>query len=452
MPELLAPDDFDALLLAARPHWTGSVLSIDGALISVGGLCGVGRLGDRLQLARAGAAALDAEIIALRQDALVAYAFGTPTGVSVGDRARLHQGGGEVRICDDWLGAVVDWRGERIEGGAPRQGAEERRLDASPPAAQLRRRLGPRIATHHAVFDSFLPLCRGQRIGLFAGSGVGKSLLLASLAREVDADVCVLALVGERGREVRAFVEDALGPEGLSRAVVVASTSDEPALAKRQGARLAMTIAEHFRGRGRHVLLIVDSLTRYAEAHREVALAAGEPPSLHAYPPSTFHAIASLVERAGPGVAGDGDITAIFSVLVAGSDMDEPVADMVRGVLDGHVVLDRAIAERGRFPAVNVRKSVSRSLPAAASADENALLSEARALLAVYEDAALIIQAGLYAPGSDVATDRAIKIFPALDRFLTEVGEESPEQRFAQLRDILAGEGAALSATPHLRG
>ncbi len=434
----LATGDFEELLLAARPQWTGSVVSVDGALIAVGGLSGVGRLGDRLQVARTGDGALDAEIIALRQDALVAYAFGAPTGISIGNRATLRRGGADVRVSDDWLGAVVNWRGERIDGRAPRQGADERRLDAAPPPAQLRRRLGARIATHHAVFDSFLPLCRGQRIGLFAGSGVGKSLLLASLAREVDADVCVMALVGERGREVRAFVEDALGPEGLSRAVVVASTSDEPALAKRQGARLAMTIAEYFRGRGRHVLLIVDSLTRYAEAHREVALAAGEPPSLHAYPPSTFHAIASLVERAGPGVEGEGDITAIFSVLVAGSDMDEPVADMVRGVLDGHVVLDRAIAERGRFPAINVRKSVSRSLPAAASAAENALLSEARALLSVYEDAALIIQAGLYAPGSDAATDRAIRIFPALDRFFTAIGGENPEQRFAQLREILA--------------
>lgn len=440
MPALGMTGEFDRLLAAARPQWTGSVLSLDGALISVGGLCGIGRLGDRLRIWRAGATALDAEIIALRPDALVAYAFGSPIGVSAGDRAMLQQGGGEVRICDDWLGAVLNWRGERIDGSAPRQGAEERRLDAAPPPAQLRRRLGARIATHHAVFDSFLPLCRGQRIGLFAGSGVGKSLLLASLAREVEADVCVMALVGERGREVRAFVEDALGPQGLSRAVVVASTSDQPALAKREGARLAMTIAEHFRGRGKHVLLIVDSLTRYAEAHREVALAAGEPPSLHAYPPSTFHAIASLVERAGPGVAGDGDITAIFSVLVAGSDMDEPVADMVRGVLDGHVVLDRAIAERGRFPAINVRKSVSRSLPAAASADENALLSEARALLAVYEDAALIVQAGLYAPGSDAATDRAIRLWPALDNFFTMIGAETPEQRFAQLRDILAAD------------
>ena len=432
--------EFDRLLAAARPQWTGAVLSVDGALISVGGLCGVGRLGDRLRILRAGTGALDAEIIALRPDALVAYAFGSPIGVSAGDRAMLQQGGGEVRICDDWLGAVLNWRGERIDGSAPRQGVEERRLDAAPPPAQLRRRLGARIATHHAVLDSFLPLCRGQRIGLFAGSGVGKSLLLASLAREVEADVCVMALVGERGREVRAFVEDALGPQGLSRAVVVASTSDQPALAKREGARLAMTIAEYFRGRGKHVLLIVDSLTRYAEAHREVALAAGEPPSLHAYPPSTFHAIASLVERAGPGVAGDGDITAIFSVLVAGSDMDEPVADMVRGVLDGHVVLDRAIAERGRFPAINVRKSVSRSLPAAASPEENALLSEARALLAVYEDAALIIQAGLYAPGSDAATDRAIRLWSALDNFFTMIGAETPERRFAQLRDILAAD------------
>ncbi|HXI87713.1 MAG TPA: hypothetical protein VNH64_09655, partial [Parvularculaceae bacterium] len=285
-------------------------------------------------------------------------------------------------------------------------------------------------------FDTFLPLCRGQRIGLFSGSGVGKSTLIADLAKGVEADVVVLALIGERSREVREFVEETLGEEGRRRAVVIVSTCDDPAPVKRRAAFLAMTTAEYFRDLGLHVLLLFDSITRFADAHREIGLAAGETPSLRAYPPSTTRMIAALAERAGPGVGEAGDITAIFSVLVAGSDMDEPVADMVRGILDGHVVLDRGIAERGRFPAIDIRRSVSRSLPKAASPKENALLAEGRALIAAYEEASTMIQTGLYAKGSDPTIDRAIAVWPRLDAF---TGEDSPNcgESYARLETIL---------------
>ncbi len=437
MSVALFPKDLQPLVDACRPRWSGAISSVDGARLSISGLTGIARLGDRLVIERADDAAIDAEIIGFQGRSIIAYAFGAAIGVAAGDRAVLQREATTCRPCDDWLGSILDWRGRKIDGSFPGEGGVEMALDAPPPPAPARNRLGARINTQHAALDTFLPLCRGQRIGLFAGSGVGKSMLLGSLARLVDADVCVIALVGERGREVRAFVEETLGAKGLARAVVIASTSDEPALAKRQCARLAMTTAEYFRAEGRHVLLVFDSLTRYAEAHREIALAGGEPPSLHAFPPSTFQAIASLVERAGPGVSGEGDITAIFSVLVAGSDMEEPVADMVRGVLDGHVILDRAIAERGRFPAINIRRSVSRSLPRAASPEENALLLDARALLSAYEDAELIIQAGLYAPGADPKIDRAMKRWPALDQFLTRIGDDSPAEAFNRLRTIL---------------
>jgi len=274
---------------------------------------------------------------------------------------------------------------------------------------------------------------------LFAGSGVGKSSLLGSFARGVHADVVVLALVGERGRELRAFVEDVLGPEGMARSVVVAATSDQSPLVRRRCMLAAMTVAEHFRDRGLHVLFLADSITRFAEAHREVALAAGESAALRGYPPSLSHAIMSLAERAGPGAEGAGDITAVLSVLVAGSDMDEPVADILRGTIDGHVVLDRRIAERGRFPAVDLLRSVSRSLPDCALVDENAAITETRRLLGAWDRAELMVQSGLYAAGSDPLTDRAIRLYPALDAFLAEAAPQGGIQAgFVRLAGILA--------------
>jgi flagellum-specific ATP synthase len=281
-------------------------------------------------------------------------------------------------------------------------------------------------------------LVRGQRIGLFAGSGVGKSSLLAKFARGVAADVAVIALVGERGRELRDFTERVLGPAGLARSVVMTATSDQSPLMRRRCALSAMAVAEHFRDQGLHVLLLVDSVTRFAEAHREVALASGEQASLRGYPPSTAHSIMALAERAGPGPRDSGDITAVFSVLVAGSDMDEPVADIVRGTLDGHVVLDRKIAERGRYPAIDLLRSVSRALPEAASPAENALIADARRTLGAYDRAEMMVQAGLYVQGTDPVVDRAIRLWSQLDGFLAEDAPAGgPDASFARLRACL---------------
>jgi flagellum-specific ATP synthase len=298
--------------------------------------------------------------------------------------------------------------------------------------------LGERLETGTSVFNTLLPLVRGQRIGLFAGSGVGKSSLLGKFARGVSADVVVIALVGERGRELREFTERVLGPLGMARAVVVTATSDQSPLVRRRCMWTAMAVAEHFREQGLHVLLLADSITRFAEAHREVALAAGEQGNLRGFPPSTSHTIMSLAERAGPGADGAGDITAVFTVLVAGSDMEEPVADILRGVLDGHVVMDRAIAERGRFPAIDLLRSVSRSLPDAATAGENALIVEARRLLGAYERAEMMIQAGLYSSGSDPVVDAAIKVWPRLDAFLAADAPDGIDSSFQQLATCLA--------------
>jgi flagellum-specific ATP synthase len=341
-----------------------------------------------------------------------------------------------VHPAEDWVGRIVDAFGQPLDGRPLTAGAASATLRRAPPPPATRKGLGARVGTGLAAFDTVLPLARGQRVGVFAGSGVGKSSLLADLARGIEAEIVVYALIGERGRELRDFVDNVLGPEGMKRAVVIAATSDQAPLIKRRAAWMAMAVAEVFRDEGRHVLLLIDSLTRFAEAHREIALTAGEAPSLRGFPPSVANLIAALCERAGPGPFGKGDITAIFSVLVAGSDMDEPIADITRGVLDGHVVLDRGIAERGRFPAIDVRRSVSRSLPAIATEAENAMLARVRRVLTTYENAALMIQTGLYAPGSDPAIDEAIKVWPRLDAFFTERSAEVGAS-FARLEAVL---------------
>jgi flagellum-specific ATP synthase len=298
------------------------------------------------------------------------------------------------------------------------------------------------------VTDTLLPICRGQRLGLFAGSGIGKSTFLGSLATGLEADRVVIALIGERGREVNDFIQHTLTPEMRKRTVVVAATASESPGAKKRAANCAIATAEHFRDQGHNVLFLFDSITRLAEAHRETALLAGEVPALNAFPPSTVRVIAELAERAGPGTEGKGDITAVFSVLVAGSDLEEPVADMIRGMLDGHIILARPIAERGRFPAIDVLRSVSRCLPKAATAEENDLLREYRRMIALYEEVAPMLRANLYEFGRDLNSDRAIALFPALDNFVATRKAEGIDGSFKELRDILETKPVASPAPP----
>ena len=422
-----------------RPRPLGRVASVAEGIVEVVGLGRHLRLGDRLSLRPSGGAPVACEVLRIGAGGVAALPEGGLSAVRVGDPARW-EGAPRVTPHDGWIGRILDPDGLPLDGRPLGPGPEARPLLAPPPAAATRRRLGPRLATGLAVTDTLLPLARGQRVGLFAGSGVGKSSLLAALACGVEADVVVLGLVGERGRELREFTEGTLGPAGMARAVVIAATSDRAPAVRRRCAWTAMAAAERFRDRGAHVLLLVDSVTRFAEAQREVALAAGEAPSLRGFPPSMAGAIAALAERAGPGPEGSGDVTAVFSVLVAGSDMEEPVADTLRGVLDGHVVLERSIAERGRFPAVDAPRSVSRSLPGVASAEENAVLARARRLLGAYDRSELMVRSGLYTPGADAELDEAVALHPALDAFLAEPSA-SPEAAFARLAAILAGRG-----------
>ncbi|MDO5371062.1 FliI/YscN family ATPase [Paracoccus sp. (in: a-proteobacteria)] len=412
----------------------GRVAAIRAGVVEAAGLNHVASVGDRVVLLDG---TLSGEVIALDPQAAMILPEGATDGLSIGAPVELLFRP-VLAPCDAWIGRIVDPLGRPLDGRPLRTGHEDRRFRSPPPPAASRRRLGERLDTGLAVFDTLLPIVKGQRIGLFAGSGVGKSTLLSALAKGVTADIVVIAMVGERGRELREFVETTLGPEGMARAVVVAATSDQSPLMRRRCAWAAMTVAEHFRDQGRHVLFLADSITRFAEAHREIALASGEAPSHRGFPPSTSQMIMALAERSGPGPEGAGDITAIFSVLVAGSDMEEPVADILRGVLDGHVVLDRAIAERGRFPAVDVLRSVSRSLPHAASVAENALIGRARAALGLYAESELMIKAGLYAAGTDPRLDEAVRINPALDGFVA-LKSERAAQSLRLLENALAG-------------
>lgn len=410
----------------------GRISEISRGTLRVKGLERLARQGDRVRIGAQGG-----EVLQLLPTETVVLTEGSAEGLAIGMAVEL-AGRAEIRPDDGWIGRIVDPYGNPLDGRPLFAGVVPRSLRAEPPPAAQRRRLGERLSTGVAVFDTLLPLVRGQRIGLFAGSGVGKSSLLAKFARGVTADVVVIALIGERGREVREFTERVLGPAGMARAVVVAATSDQSALTRRRCAWTAMAVAEHFRDQGLHVLFLADSITRFAEAHREVALLAGETSELRGFPPSLNQAIMGLAERAGPGRQDIGDITAIFSVLVAGSDMEEPVADILRGVLDGHIVMDRKIAERGRFPAIDLLRSVSRSLPDAATEPENALISEARRLLGAWDRAEMMIQAGLYTKGSDATIDAAMRIWPALDAFLAEdAPSDGVAGSFRRLAEVL---------------
>lgn len=413
----------------------GRVSAVEGNLVEVAGLEREARQGDQVEV-ELDAKRISAEVLKLRQDATVVFPEGDAEGIALGDKVRLKK---ELVLspCNGWRGRIIDPMGRPLDGRPLPRGAVPQRLKADPLPPAQRTGLGGRLETGMAVFNTLLPIVEGQRIGLFAGSGVGKSSLLAHFAQTMEADVVVLALIGERGREVSEFVKNTLGPEGLARTVIVAATSDQSALLRRRCAWTAMAIAEYFRDRKQRVLLLADSLTRFAEAHREVAVAAGEMPSMRGYPASLSQQLMALCERAGPGRAGEGVITAVFSILVAGSDMDEPVADILRGVLDGHTVLDRGIAERGRYPAVDLLRSVSRCLPNAASDDENAMIEEVRYLLNLYEKSQIMIDAGLYEEGKHGELDRAVQAWSELDNFLSLKEPKGLRQSFERLKVIL---------------
>lgn len=414
-------DDAAAILRRFPPvSNSGAVDSVTDLAIRVEDRLGALEVGARVEIETVGGD-LAAEVVGVSRGAALCLPFGPVGGVRRGARVAFNQAAAAISPSRAWLGRVVDGFGRPVDGKGPiAPGSAPCDLRASPPPAALRERLGAPVEFGVKALDAFCPARVGQRLGIFSGSGVGKSALLAMIARNTSCDIAVIALIGERGREVREFIEDYLGEEGLARSVVIVATSDEPAMMRREAAYLALTVGEYFRDRGAHVLCLMDSLTRVAAAQREIGLAAGEPPTAKGYTPSVFSLLPKLLERAGAGTAGSGAVTGVFTVLVEGDDHDEPIADAARAILDGHVVLDRRIAERGRFPAVDILKSVSRSMNSAAPGALQAAARKARSLASVYEDMREMIRIGAYRAGANEEVDRAIAFNGRLEEFLSQ--------------------------------
>ena len=427
---------------------SGRVAAVNGLLIEARG--GLTRLavGARAEIDRLGGGPLAAEVVGFREARALLMPFGPVEGVAPGAEIRIMPEGASVRPTLAWRGRIVDAFGEPIDGKGPLpQGPAAYPLRSPPPPAHARGRVGERLDLGVRAMN-VTTCCRGQRLGVFAGSGVGKSVLLSMLAREAACDAVVVGLIGERGREVREFIEETLGEEGLKRAVVVVATSDEPALKRRQAAFMTLAIAEYLRDQDQEVLCLMDSVTRFAMAQREIGLAAGEPPTTKGYTPTVFTELPKLLERAGPGpIRPDGTtagpITGLFTVLVDGDDHNEPIADAVRGILDGHIVMERAIAERGRFPAINVLKSISRTMPGCQLPHEREVVTVARQALASYANMEELIRIGAYRMGADPQVDRAIRLNPALEEFLRQGKDEvsTLDESFDRLHAILT-EGA----------
>jgi len=425
----------------------GRVGAVLGMLLEIEGIEREVSIGARCEVRDRRLNRVPCEVVGFRNGRALAMAFDTLDGVSLGGRVDLLDSEPVVRPSRAWLGRVVNAFGEPVDGKGPLPlGPRAVRLRRAPPPAHARQRLGGKIDLGVRAINSFLTCCRGQRMGIFSGSGIGKSILLSMLARYTASDVNVIGMIGERGREVQEFLHNELGASGLEHSVVVVATSDESPLMRRQAAHLTMALAEYFRDEGDDVLCLMDSITRFAMALREIGLSAGEPPASKGYTPSVFAELPRLLERAGPGV-GQGYITGLFTVLVEGDDHNEPVADAVRGILDGHIVLERAIAERGRYPAINVLRSVSRSMPGCNSDEENALVRRARALLSSYEDMGELIRLGAYRKGTDAGVDEAIAYYPLLEGFLAQDRLERSDLAggYAALADILASKPVAQS-------
>ena len=421
-------------------RFAGRISAVNGLLVEAEGPRAALKLGARATLGEPGQAGGDLEVVGFRGETALMMAYDDLTGVRPGARACIDPEGGAVRPTRAWLGRVLDSFARPLDGKGPAaEGQSAYPLKGRPPGAHTRQRLGERLDLSVRAMNVFTPMRRGQRLGVFAGSGVGKSVLMSMLARDAEADVIVIGLIGERGREAREFVEDTLGEEGRARSVVITETGDAPALARRRAAYATLATAEYFRDQGLNVLCLMDSVTRFALAQREIGLAAGEPPTTRGYTPSVFAELPALLERAGPGPEGSGSITGLFTVLVDGDDHNEPIADAVRGILDGHIVMDRAIAERGRFPAIDVLKSMSRTAPEVYAPEEAPLARQARALLATYADMEELIRLGAYAQGSNPEVDRAIAVNEPLEAFLAQGKDEasSVEESFAALSGIL---------------
>ena len=422
----------------------GRVSGVQGLFVEVSGILSPLAIGDRCNVINNRGKRVACEIVSFKDDKILLMPYDSLEGIGINCLVEVLDAKPVIYPHPSWLGRIVNAFGEAIDGKGPLiKGAKPYFIKSSPPPAQFRDRVKGKVDLGIKAVNAFLTICKGQRMGIFAGSGVGKSTLMSMMARHTNSDISVIGLIGERGREAKEFVEDVLGEEGLQKSVLVLATSDESPLLRRQAAYVTMAIAEYFRDENKDVLCMMDSITRFAMAQREISLSVGEPPASKGYTPSVFSELPRLLERAGPG-AGAGSITGLFTVLVDGDDHNEPVADAVRSILDGHIVLDRAIAERNRYPAINILRSISRTMPDCDTPEEAALVAKARKYIAAYEDMAELIRLGAYKKGSNREVDEAIFYYPMLEDFLAQGKQE--KFTLAQCYELLA----AILATPYI--
>ena len=417
----------------------GCVTGVRGLFIEVSGIRHKLSIGDRCHICTSHGKKITCELVSFMGDKLLLMPYGSLEGIGLGCKVEVDNAPPVIYPHPSWLGRIVNAFGEAIDGKGPLiKGNKPYYIKSTPPPAQFRDRVCGKVDLGVKAVNTFLTICKGQRMGIFAGSGVGKSTLMSMMAKNTDSDISIIGLIGERGREAKEFVEDTLGTEGLAKSVLVLATSDESPLMRRQAAYTTMAIAEFFRDENKNVLCMMDSITRFAMAQREISLSIGEPPASKGYTPSVFAELPRLLERAGPG-AGNGTITGLFTVLVDGDDHNEPVADAVRSILDGHIVLDRGIAERGRYPAINILRSISRTMPDCDTPEEYAIVAKARKYIAAYENMAELIRLGAYKKGSNQEVDEAIFYYPKIEEFLSQrKGEKvSLSECYQQLDNIL---------------
>lgn len=414
---------YDSLLEEDYMVHFGYVSQVVGLTIeSIGPMCSVGDLCYIVPQQEA-AEGVYAEVVGFRDKNLLLMPLGETTGIGVGSIVQATGKPLQVAVGEELLGKVVDWQGKPLDKDDPVFCQDYVNIENQPPNPLTRQRITEVMPLGVKAIDGMLTVGKGQRIGVFAGSGVGKSTLMGMIARNAHSDINVIALIGERGREVREFIEKDLQEEGLKRSIVVVATSDQPALMRLKAAQTATAIAEYFRDKGQYVLLLMDSLTRFAMAQREVGLAIGEPPVTRGYPPSVFAVMPKLLERTGN--SADGSITGIYTVLVDGDDMNEPVTDTVRGILDGHVMLSRKLASRNHYPAIDVLGSISRVMNDIITPEHKAAAGEAKKHMAVYEESADLINIGAYVAGSNAEIDEAIEKNPKITNFLRQQVEEN---------------------------
>jgi flagellum-specific ATP synthase len=401
---------------------SGLTVESNGPIVGLGEVCGIHIRDGRRVLA---------EVVGFHSDHLILLPLEYIDGISPGDAVTARTTPRQITLSDHILGRVINGLGEPIDDKGPLSGSEKRTLDTGSPPPLSRTKISEPLALGIRSIDGMLTCGKGQRVGIFSGSGVGKSVLLGDIATSSEADVNVVALIGERGREVREFLENDLGTDGLSRSVVVVATSDTPPIQRVKSAFVAATVAEYFRDKGKNVLFMMDSLTRFAQAQREIGLAAGEPPTTKGYCPSVFALMPRLIERLGR--AERGSITGILTVLVENDDLSDPVADSARSLLDGHIVLSRKLAERGHFPAVDILASVSRLMPVVTTDEHKAAARKMREIYATYADAEDLINIGAFSPGSNRRIDGAIALIDRIKDFLIQ-----PVRQRTSLKDTLA--------------